>query len=40
MREKGCSAILVTVADGNEAALPFYEKLGFRVRRTVLQLKK
>lgn len=39
MKEKGCDPIFVTVADGNEAVFPFYEKLGFGVRRTVLQLK-
>lgn len=26
-------------AYGNEAAIPFYEKLGFRSRLTVLELK-
>lgn len=39
MKEKGCDPIVVTVADGNESVLPFYRRLGFGVRRTVLQLK-
>jgi diamine N-acetyltransferase len=39
MKEKGCDPIIVTVAGGNEDVFPFYEELGFRVRKTVLQLK-
>jgi ribosomal protein S18 acetylase RimI-like enzyme len=35
-----CDAINVHVAEGNESALPFYEKHGFRERYRVLQLKK
>jgi diamine N-acetyltransferase len=39
IKEKGCDPITVTVAGGNEAAFPFYGKLGFGVRRTVMQIK-
>ncbi len=39
LKQKGCRYIDVLVAEGNEAALPFYEKLGFCVRGTVLRLK-
>lgn len=34
-----CSQISVYVAEGNEEAIPFYEKLGFRKRFQVLQIK-
>jgi len=40
MRSKGCTDIIVTVADGNEHVFPFYEKQGFKVRKTVLQIPK
>jgi len=36
----GCTDIRVAVAEGNEAAIPFYEKLGFQKRFTVLKLKE
>ncbi|NLT98016.1 MAG: GNAT family N-acetyltransferase [Christensenellaceae bacterium] len=39
LKQKGCRYIDVRGAEGNEAALPFYEKLGFCVRGTVLRLK-
>jgi Acetyltransferases len=39
LKAKGCRGIIVTVADGNEQAFGFYERLGFRVRKTVLWLK-
>ena len=35
-----CRSINVAVAAGNESVLPFYEKIGFRERVRVLQLKK
>lgn len=34
----GCTDIRVAVAEGNEAAIPFYAKLGFQKRFTVLRL--
>jgi len=40
LKRQGCRYIDVLVAGGNEAALPFYEKLGFCVRGTVLRLKQ
>jgi diamine N-acetyltransferase len=39
MKEKDCDPITVAVGSGNEAAFPFYEKLGFRLRKTVMQIK-
>ena len=36
----GCHQMSVAVAEGNEAAIPFYEKLGFKKRFEVLQIKK
>ena len=39
LSERGCSQITVAVADGNEAAIPFYEKFGFRKRFHILQIK-
>lgn len=36
----GCSRIRVAVAEGNEKAIPFYEKFGFKKRFHVLQIKK
>jgi ribosomal protein S18 acetylase RimI-like enzyme len=39
MKQNGCTIISVTVADGNEDVFPFYESLGFAVRKTVLQLQ-
>ena len=38
LREQGAHPIRVTVAVGNERALPFYRELGFRTRATVLWL--
>ena len=35
-----CSQISVSVVDGNEEAIPFYEKFGFKKRFDVLQIKK
>ena len=34
-----CIELNVYVADGNEIVLPFYEKLGFKKRFSVLQIK-
>jgi ribosomal protein S18 acetylase RimI-like enzyme len=39
LKQRGCRYIDVLVAEGNETALPFYEKLGFGVRGTVLRMK-
>ena len=39
LKEKGCRHIDVLVAEGNEEVFPFYEKLGFHVRGTVLRIK-
>ena len=39
LHEQGCNEISVYVAEGNEAALPFYERFGFRKRYDVLQIK-
>lgn len=39
MRRKGCRHIDVLVAEGNEDVFPFYERLGFRARGTVLRIK-
>jgi len=36
----GCTEIRVAVAEGNEEAIPFYQRLGFQERFRVLQLKK
>lgn len=38
LRERGARLIRVTLAVGNEAALPFYQALGFLPRATVLWL--
>lgn len=35
----GCSQISVAVAEGNEEAIPFYEKFGFKKRFHVLQIR-
>jgi ribosomal protein S18 acetylase RimI-like enzyme len=35
----GCKKISVSVAEGNEEAIPFYEKLGFKRRFHVLQIE-
>ena len=37
LEQKGCTVITVSVADGNERVFPFYESLGFAVRKTILQ---
>ena len=34
-----CSQISIYVAEGNEEAIPFYEKFGFKKRFHVLQIK-
>ncbi len=34
-----CSQVSVYVAEGNEDAIPFYEKFGFKKRFQVLQIK-
>lgn len=34
-----CSQVSVYVAEGNEEAIPFYEKFGFKKRFHVLQIK-
>ena len=34
-----CSQVNVYVAEGNEEAIPFYEKFGFKKRFHVLQIK-
>ncbi len=39
LRGLGCSQIRVAVAVGNEEAIPFYEKFGFKKRFHVLQIK-
>ena len=39
LKRQGCRYSDVLVAGGNESVLPFYEKLGFCVRGTVLRLK-
>jgi diamine N-acetyltransferase len=40
MKKRGCTKITVSVANGNEEAMPFYEKFGFRHRLSVLELRK
>jgi diamine N-acetyltransferase len=40
MRARGAKPIRVTVAAGNEQALPFYGEQGFRNRATVLWLEQ
>jgi len=39
LRELGCSQISVAVSVGNEEAIPFYGKFGFKKRFHVLQIK-
>jgi len=39
LKDQGCSRIRVAVAQGNEQALGFYEKFGFKPRFTVLEHK-
>jgi GNAT superfamily N-acetyltransferase len=39
LRDQGAYPVRVSVAVGNEAALPFYSALGFRPRATVLWLQ-
>jgi diamine N-acetyltransferase len=34
-----CDEVILYVAEGNESVLPFYEKLGFRERYRVLQIR-
>jgi len=38
--EQGAQRVRISVADGNEAAFPFYRKFGFSPRMTVLEQKK
>ena len=33
-----CATLKVSVADGNESVLPFYEKYGFKKRFTIMQM--
>ncbi|MDP3386303.1 MAG: GNAT family N-acetyltransferase [Eubacteriales bacterium] len=37
---KTCDKIILSVADGHESVLPFYEKMGFYPESTLLQLRK
>ena len=39
LKSRNCAKISVAVANGNEAAFPFYEQFGFRHRLSVLELK-
>ena len=39
LKNCNCSKITVSVANGNEAAFPFYENFGFRHRMSILELK-
>lgn len=38
MKEKKCSQIRVSIADGHESVMEFYGKMGFLPRLTVLEL--
>lgn len=38
LRARGCNRINVSVSVGNEEAIPFYEKLGFKKRLHILQI--
>jgi ribosomal protein S18 acetylase RimI-like enzyme len=40
LNQKNCKRIILSVADGHESVLPFYEKLGFYPESTLLQLRK
>lgn len=40
MKEKMCSQIRVSVADGHESVMDFYGKMGFMPRLTILELKE
>jgi GNAT superfamily N-acetyltransferase len=40
MKSKECLTISVSVADGHESVLPFYEKMGFYPRLHVLEWKE
>ena len=37
MKSRNCRVMQVVVAGGHESVLPFYERFGFFVRRTVLE---
>ncbi len=36
---QGCTRIGISVVEGNEEVIPFYEKFGFKVKSRVLELK-
>ncbi|PID74073.1 MAG: hypothetical protein CSB33_00655 [Desulfobacterales bacterium] len=38
MKKQNVSQIVVGVAEGNESAFPFYERLGFKKNMTMLKL--
>jgi GNAT superfamily N-acetyltransferase len=40
INQNNCEKIILSVADGHESVLPFYEKLGFFPESTLLQLRK
>lgn len=40
LNQKQCEKIILSVADGHESVLPFYEKMGFYPESILLQLKK
>jgi ribosomal protein S18 acetylase RimI-like enzyme len=40
LRMQGCTKIRLSVAEGHESVISFYERLGFCPRLTVLELKK
>lgn len=40
LNQKECNKIVLSVADGHESVLPFYEKMGFYPESTLLQLMK
>lgn len=40
LNQKNCEKIILSVANGHESVLPFYEKMGFYPESTLLQLRK
>jgi RimJ/RimL family protein N-acetyltransferase len=40
LHQKQAKKIVVSVADGHESVIPFYQKLGFQPRLTYLELKE
>ncbi len=40
LNQKQCEKIILSVADGHESVLPFYEKMGFYPESILLQLKE